>query len=111
MNEKDMRIFIKKITIHDFRAFSGKNQDGSSKIYEIELGEHITCISGHNGIGKSTILAMLSNCGELKKQDGILLNGDQFSGEYSSIIKYDKEYDNGAQRIIGTGRKNLFRKK
>ena len=98
MNEKDMRIFIKKITIHDFRAFSGKNPDGSSKIYEIELGEHITCISGHNGIGKSTILAMLSNCGELKKRDGILLNGDQFSGEYSSIIKYDKEYDTTGEK-------------
>lgn len=88
-----MRIFIKKITIHDFRAFSGKNPDGSSKIYEIELGEHITCISGHNGIGKSTILAMLSNCGEIKKQDGVLLNGNKFAGEYSSIVKYDKDYD------------------
>lgn len=82
------RMYIEKIAIKNFRAFCKE-----SKIYEIELGRHITCISGHNGIGKSTILAMLSNCGELKVSDGRLLNGDKFSGEYSEIIKYDEDYD------------------
>ncbi|CAD7288254.1 ATP-dependent nuclease [Campylobacter suis] len=96
--EQENKIFIEKIEIKDFRAFSGITQEGESKIYSIELGEHITCISGHNGIGKSTILAMLSNCGELKKQAGILLNGDKFTGEYSSIVKYDKDYDTSGEK-------------
>ena len=82
------RMYIEKIEIKNFRAFCKKDE-----FYEIELGRHITCISGHNGIGKSTILAMLSNCGELKVSDGRLLNGDKFSGEYSEIIKYDEDYD------------------
>lgn len=89
----DNYIFIKKIEIKNFRAFSEQG-----KVYKIELGRHITCISGHNGIGKSTILAMLSNCGEIKKQDGVLLNGDKFAGEYSSIIKFDKENDSSGEK-------------
>lgn len=89
----DNYIFIKKIEIKNFRAFSEQG-----KVYKIELGRHITCISGHNGIGKSTILAMLSNCGEIKKQDGVLLNGDKFAGEYSSIIKFDKENDSTGEK-------------
>ena len=93
MIREDTYIFIEKITIQDFRAFSGKEQNNNFKTYTFELGKHITCISGHNGIGKSTILAMLSNCGELKVSDGRLLNGDKFSGEYSEIIKYDEDYD------------------
>lgn len=88
----DNYIFIKKIEIKNFRAFS--EQD---KVYEIELGENITCISGHNGIGKSTILAMLSNCGEFSA-DYKMINGHRFRGEYSEIIKYDEKFDTTGEK-------------
>ncbi|MBG1279471.1 AAA family ATPase [Lactococcus lactis] len=52
-------MWAKKIELHDFRAFEN--------FFEMDLAKNITCISGHNGIGKSTILAVLNNCGELKK--------------------------------------------
>ncbi len=86
-------MYIKKIKIENFRAFSKKDE-----VYEIELGTKLTCISGHNGIGKSTILAMLSNCAEIKKKDGELLNGDAFRGDYSDIIKYDKIADSSGRK-------------
>lgn len=86
-------MYIKKIKIENFRAFSKKDE-----VYEIELGTNLTCISGHNGIGKSTILAMLSNCAEIKKKDGELLNGDAFRGDYSDIIKYDKIADSSGRK-------------
>ncbi|QIH75004.1 AAA family ATPase [Macrococcoides canis] len=78
-------MYIKQLKIFDFRAFKGE--------HIFELGPNINCISGHNGIGKSTILALLSNCGELKKKDGSQLNGEAFQGEYSHLIKGDRKYD------------------
>lgn len=84
-------MYIEKIVIQNFRAF--QSEEALHSGYEIKLGRHITCISGHNGIGKSTILAMLSNCAELKLKYGRLLNGDKFSGDYSTIIKYDERSD------------------
>ncbi|MFW2899484.1 ATP-dependent nuclease [Carnobacterium maltaromaticum] len=81
-------MYIKKVHIKDFRAFSNSEDDTI-----INLGKNITCIAGHNGIGKSTILAILSNCGELKVRDGKHLNGLPFRGEYSQIIKGDERFD------------------
>lgn len=78
-------MWANKIELHDFRAF--KNN------FEMKLAKNITCISGHNGIGKSTILAVLSNCGELKKNVETQLNGAAFRGDFSDIIIGDEKFD------------------
>ncbi|MFZ8764753.1 ATP-dependent nuclease [Enterococcus diestrammenae] len=87
-------MWIRSVTIHDFRAFQNE--------LKIELSPNITCISGHNGIGKSTILAVLSNCGELKKEDATHINGSLFRGEFSDIIVGDREYDTTGDKAVLT---------
>lgn len=84
-------MYIKELTINNFRAFKGE------ETYTFEFQPNINCISGHNGIGKSTILAILSNCGELKKKDGEQLNGKAFIGEYSQLIKGDEKFDKSGE--------------
>ena len=71
-------MYISKLEIKKFRAFEGE--------YSFEFVKGVNCLSGHNATGKSTILAILSNCGELKKKDGEQLNGKAFRGEYLSLI-------------------------
>lgn len=78
-------MWASKIELHDFRAFENS--------FTMDLAKNITCISGHNGIGKSTILAALSNCGELKKKVATQLNGSAFRGEFSDIIIGDEAFD------------------
>lgn len=78
-------MWANKISLFEFRAFE--------KPFEMDLAKNITCISGHNGIGKSTILAVLSNCGELKKSIATQLNGSTFRGEFSDIIIGDEHFD------------------
>lgn len=80
-------MYVKQLIINNFRAFKGDDD------YIFNFNPYVNCISGHNGIGKSTILAILSNCGELKKKDGAQLNGKPFIGEYSQLIKGDKNFD------------------
>lgn len=91
-------MYISKLKIKNFRAFSEEDD----KEYEFELGSNITCIAGHNGIGKSTLLAMLGNCGELKPSTGKHLNGTSFRGEYSTIIKGDKDFDSPGEKCTIT---------
>lgn len=83
---------ITSITIKDFRAFQEETT--------IELANYITCISGHNGIGKSTILAILSNCCELKNSIGTHLNGSAFRGDFSDIVVGDEKYDTTGEKVI-----------
>ena len=90
-------LYISKLKIKNFRAFSEEDKE-----YEFELGSNITCIAGHNGIGKSTLLAMLSNCGELKPSKGKHLNGNPFRGEYSTIIKGDEDFDTPGEKCTIT---------
>ncbi|WP_201711738.1 ATP-dependent nuclease [Dolosigranulum pigrum] len=78
-------MYISKLDINNFRAFEGE--------YSFEFVKGVNCLSGHNATGKSTILAILSNCGELKKKDGEQLNGKAFRGEYSQLIKGDVNKD------------------
>lgn len=78
-------MYISKLDIKNFRAFEGE--------YSFEFVKGVNCLSGHNATGKSTILAILSNCGELKKKDGEQLNGKAFRGEYSQLIKGDVNKD------------------
>lgn len=86
-------MYISSIEIKDFRAFSDTSNESN-----IQLGQYITCLAGHNGVGKSTVLALLSNCGELKGKVGKHLNGDTFRGEYSTIIKGDKKFDSSGPK-------------
>lgn len=92
MEEK--HLYISQLKVKNFRAFS----EETDKEYTFSLGKHITCIAGHNGIGKSTLLAMLGNCGELKVSKGKHLNGTAFRGEYSQIIKGDKNFDTTGEK-------------
>lgn len=78
-------MYISKLDIKNFRAFERE--------YSFEFVKGVNCLSGHNATGKSTILAILSNCGELKKKDGKQLNGKAFRGEYSQLIKGDVNKD------------------
>lgn len=92
-------MWINKIKIKNFRAFSNSTEEtAEDEFFEIPLGKNITCLAGHNGIGKSTVLALLSNCGELKTGKGKHLNGSPFRGEYSQIIKGDKNFDSTGEK-------------
>lgn len=75
-------MWIKKLILRDYRAFQ--------KECAINLSRHITAIAGTNGVGKSTILAVLTNVGELKEKT---LSGSNFRGEFSKIIMYDSFSD------------------
>lgn len=94
-------MFINQLEIYNFRAFSGKNreQDENGNIiekdihYKFNFVKGLNCIAGHNGIGKSTILAMLGNCGELKEDFATHLNGSKFCGDYKDIIKGNPAHD------------------
>lgn len=80
---------VDKIEIKGFRVFEDVT---------FELGKHLTCIAGHNGVGKSTLLAILSNIGELKKSEGTHLNGNAFKGEFSQVIHGDEEHDDTGEK-------------
>ncbi|MGG2081701.1 ATP-dependent nuclease [Lysinibacillus pakistanensis] len=82
---------IDTIEIKDFRIF---------KDTKIQLGSNLTCISGYNGVGKSTLLAILSNVGELKKELGTHINGNAFRGEFSEIVIGDRTYDTTGEKCI-----------
>ncbi|ODP94802.1 AAA family ATPase [Levilactobacillus brevis] len=84
-------MYISKLRVHDFRAF----QDP----FEIQLSKNITAISGLNGIGKSTLLAILTNTSELKKKDGSQLNGSAFKGDFSDLILYDSKTDSTGEKV------------
>ena len=84
-----MVIRINSIEIDKFRGFED---------FTMSLNPNITCIAGHNGVGKSTILAILSNCGEIK--DYKTLNGQKFKGEFNRIIIGDKDFDDKEESTI-----------
>lgn len=74
----------KKIQIKDFRIF--KNQT-------LLLGKYLTVLSGRNSTGKSTILGMLANSGELKKKEGVTYTSKRFRAEFSELFKGSKNFD------------------
>ena len=75
---------LKEIKLNDFRIFKDE---------KILLGKYLTVIAGGNATGKSTILGMLGNCGELKKNEGTTYLGKQFRSEFSELFKANKQYD------------------
>lgn len=81
----------KLLSLRNFRQFN--NMD-------ILLGRTVTVIAGRNSTGKSTILGLLANSGELKKKDGITYAGGQFRAEFGEIFHGSKKYDkSGSDRI------------
>lgn len=75
---------IHSIEINDFRALKNIN---------LTLGNMITVISGRNGLGKSTILALLGNTCEFKVKDGKTIFNTQFRTEFGEIFKASEEFD------------------
>lgn len=75
---------IHSLEINDFRGFENKS---------IKLGKYITAISGKNGLGKSTILALIGNACELKVADGKTIFNSQFGTKFGEIFKASKEFD------------------
>lgn len=81
----------KLLKLNDFRQF---------KDMDISLGKRLTVLAGRNSTGKSTILGILANSGELKKKDGITYADGQFRAEFSEIFHGSKKYDaSGSDRI------------
>lgn len=75
----------KKIHINDFRLFQNQT---------ILLGKYVTVLSGRNSTGKSTILGMIANSGELKKKDGVTYSSRAFRAEFSELFKGSRQFDN-----------------
>ncbi|AKG04191.1 hypothetical protein AAV35_004950 [Salimicrobium jeotgali] len=81
---------VTKLKIHEFRKF--KNN-------EVKFGKKLTCISGHNAVGKSTILGILANSSELNKKTGTTINGGAFRADLKEIMKFSEEFDpSGSQK-------------
>lgn len=81
----------KILKLNNFRQFN--NMD-------IYLGRRLTVVAGRNSTGKSTILGILTNSGELKKKDGTTYTEGQFRAEFSDIFHGSKKYDaSGSDRI------------
>ena len=81
----------KSLIINDFRQFNNM---------KISLGKRLTVIAGRNSTGKSTILGILANSGELKKKDGTTYANGQFRAEFSEILHGSKRFDaSGSDRI------------
>lgn len=74
----------KKIQINDFRLFHNQS---------ILLGKYLTVLSGRNSTGKSTILGMIANSGELKKKDGVTYSSRAFRAEFSELFKGSRKFD------------------
>ena len=81
---------INSLEINNFRIFKNSH---------IKLGKHITAIAGKNGIGKSTILALLGNSCELKSQFGKTIFNTPFRTEFSEIFKASKEFDKSGSNM------------
>ena len=84
----------KKIHINDFRLFQNQT---------LLLGKYLTVLSGRNSTGKSTILGMIANSGELKKKDGVTYSSKPFRAEFSELFKGSRQFDQiGPERFTIT---------
>lgn len=63
------------------------------KNLNLDIGNKLTLIAGHNGLGKSTILALIANASAQEKYKTIL--NKKFQAEFSEIfhIDYNKDYE------------------
>ena len=93
---------IEKVEIHEFRKF---------KNCTIQLGDNVTAIAGHNATGKSTILALLGHCAELKPKVAKPLGGGSFRTEFSQIIHVDPLKDIRSNKLMTFYTKSLDKTK
>lgn len=56
---------------------------------QIPIAERITLIAGHNGIGKSTILGLISHTSGFRHPDFKTLTGKAYQTQFSDIIRFD----------------------
>lgn len=75
---------FKKLILNNFRLFEDKT---------IVLGRYLTVLAGRNSTGKSTILGILANSGEIKKSKGLTYSGKQFRAEFGEIFHGSKKFD------------------
>lgn len=75
---------VKKIELNDFRRFKNTT---------VKFGKNLTCLSGHNAVGKSTILGILANSSELHKAIGTTVTGKAFKVDLKEIMKFSEEFD------------------
>jgi ABC-type Mn2+/Zn2+ transport system ATPase subunit len=66
---------------------------------EFDIAERITVIAGHNGIGKSTLLGLIANGSELKKNQGETLFHKAFQAQLHELFYLDKEKDYVLKRV------------
>lgn len=78
-----------KIEINDFRLLKNKT---------IFFGKYLTILSGKNSTGKSTILGMIANSGELKKKDGLTYFSKPFRAEFGELFKASEKYDKAGSK-------------
>lgn len=76
-------MYINNLSIKNFRAYRPS--------FSVDFAEGVTIISGQNGIGKSTILALLSATSELKGYKSI--DGRNFRGDLADLILFDEISD------------------
>lgn len=79
-----IKMRIDTLRINIFRKF---------KDQELKIGQRLTCISGHNGVGKSTILGMLVHTSEMKMATGKTINKKQFRAEFGDLFKFSPNFD------------------
>lgn len=72
------------------------------KNIHLEFSDRITLIAGHNGIGKSTILALIANGSGLTEKNFNTYTGKTFQGNLNEIIfiDYDTEFINKAGKSL-----------
>lgn len=78
---------LKKVSFdnHGFRKL---------KNFSIDFAKYITIISGHNGIGKSSILGLIANASGLTlKKEGISLFEKTFQADFSDLFFLDYHKD------------------
>ncbi|WP_122670044.1 AAA family ATPase [Pseudomonas viridiflava] len=72
------------------------------KRIEFEFASRITLIAGHNGIGKSTILALVANGSGLTDSDHSSYTGKTFQGNLNEIIHLDYDSEFAEKKLAKT---------
>ncbi len=80
---KAIRLFIE-----DFRQFDN---------CKIVIGNKLTAIAGNNGTGKSTVLDLLANSSELRREKTYI--GKAFRAEFSELFSGMPKYDPAGKKI------------
>ncbi|ERT60781.1 ATP-dependent nuclease [Megasphaera vaginalis (ex Srinivasan et al. 2021)] len=81
---------ITELKINNFRLFKNTS---------FPIGCNITVFAGTNAVGKSTLLGLLGNSSELKKDKGIPILQSQFRTEWSEVFNMSQSFDKTASNI------------